>query len=200
MKLTQAVFLIAIFILMSQITRSQPEYGRVLLSGQIALNSISVTTPGSPGGYSENVKSVGIAPIAGYFIFQNFAAGMQFLFNYKKTPGSYGVTATTLRSLSFVPFLRYYLINGKIRPYFEAGAGPGFGKSTSKSGIFPQSTQKSKIMVYEMKGGIELLVNKHVGLDADFGYSSTTNSFNNGSEWKTTIKGTTGSVALIIYL
>ncbi len=200
MKRTQAVFLIAIFILMSQITRSQAEYGKVLLSGQIALNSISVTTPGSPGGYNEKVKSVGIAPIAGYFIFQNFAAGMQLLFNYKKTPGTDGAAATSLRSLSFVPFLRYYPINGKIRPYFEAGAGPGFGKSTSKLGNFPLSTQKSKIMDYELKGGIELLVNKHVGLDADFGYGSTTYSFNDGSKWKTTIKGSTGSVALIIYL
>ena len=200
MKRTQAVLLTAILLLISQVTRSQAEYGKVMLSGQIALNSISVTTPGSPGGYNEKVKTIGLAPVAGYFIFQNFAAGMELLFNYKKSPGGDGVSATTLRSLSFVPFLRYYPINGNIRPYFQAGAGPGFGKSTSKLGNFPQSTQKSKIMVYELKGGIELLVNKHVGLDADFGYGSTTYSYNNGSEWKTNTKGSIGSVALVIYL
>jgi len=200
MKRTQAVLLTAILLLISQVTRSQAEYGKVMLSGQIALNSISVTTPGSPGGYNEKVKSIGLAPVAGYFIFPNFAAGMELLFNYKKTPGADGYTTNTLRSLSFVPFMRYYPINGNIRPYFQAGAGPGFGRSTSKHENFPQSSQKSKIMVYEIKGGIELLVNKHVGLDADFGYGSTTQSFNNGSQWKTTIKGTTGSVALIIYL
>lgn len=200
MKRTQAVLLTAIFVLISQVTRSQEEYAKVMLSGQIALNSISVTTPGSPGGYNQNVKTIGFAPVAGYFIFPNFAVGMELLFNYKKTPGEDGVAATSLRSLSFVPFLRYYVINGKIRPYFQAGAGPGLGKSTSKLGNFPQSTHRSKIMVYEIKGGIELLVNKHFGLDADFGYGSTTYSFNEGSQWKTTIKGSTGSVALIIYL
>jgi hypothetical protein len=51
-----------------------------------------------------------------------------------------------------------------------------------------------------MKGGLELLINKHVGFDADFGYNSTTYFYNDGSKWKNTTKGSTGSLALIIYL
>jgi len=198
MKRTRTVYLIAIFTLMSQFAWSQIEYGKFMISGQIDLNSISVTTPGIPSGYNNKVKNAGVAPIAGYFIFQNFSAGLELLYNYKKSLSD--VTTNTLRSLSFVPFMRYYFVNGKIRPYFQAGAGRGFSKSTNKQGNFPETTQKSTIMIYELKGGIELLINKHVGFDADYGYNSTTYFYDEGTKWKNTTKGSTGSLALIIYL
>ncbi len=200
MKRTQTFYLIALLTLISQLAMSQADYGKVMISGQIDLNSISVTTPGHPSGYNNKIKTAGIAPIAGYFIFQNFCAGLELLYNYNKSVQPNGLTTNTLRSLSFVPFLRYYFVNGKIRPYFQAGAGPGFGRSTSKQGIFPETTQKSKIMIYEFKGGIELLINKHAGFDADYGYNSTTYLYNYGTKWKNTIKGSTGSLAIIVYL
>jgi hypothetical protein len=200
MKRTRAIYLIALFTLISMVARSQADYGKVMISGQISLKSITVTTPDIPGGYHDNAKTASIAPVAGYLIFQNFAAGLELLYNYKKSLNTNGVTTNTLQSLSFVPFLRYYFINGKIRPYFQAGAGRGFGKSSNKNGTFPETIQKSSIMIYEIKGGIELLINKHVGFDADYGYNSTTYFYKEGTEWKNTNKGSTGSLALIIYI
>jgi hypothetical protein len=199
MKRTRVVYLSVLFILVCQIAESQDEYGKVMVSGQIGLNTISLTTPGLNNGYSSKTKDITVAPNVGYLIFQNFAAGLELLYNSnKRTVPQIGYSSIV--SLSLLPFMRYYLINGKIRPYFQADAGGGFANTKSEQGSFPAAIQKSTIVTYEVKGGIELLINKHVGLDADFGYNSTTFNYKEGTKWKVTSKGTTGSLSFIIYL
>ena len=192
-------YLIAAFCLLSQAAMSQDEYKKFMISGQFAFNSISVSTPGTSRGYKSDTRALGITPAAGYFFCQNFAAGLGISFDYKKTHPD-EITTNTLRSVSFVPFMRYYFLNGKIRPYFQAGAGGGTARSSSKTGNSPANYQKSTISIYEIKGGVELLINKNIGFDADFGYNSTAYYYGETTKWKNTSKGPTGSVALIIYL
>jgi hypothetical protein len=206
MKSTLTSYLLIIFIFIPRLSWSQNDKGTVMLGGQIDLNSYSVTTPGIPDSYaSEKTKSIGIAPSAGYFIFENFALGCEILYNGKRSTIPTGQKFS--RTFSFEPFVRYYIGKGKIKPYLHAGTGPGWTKTrtTLKSG-FPDQTQKSKLLIYEIRGGVEFLINKSVGFDFGFGYNSTTTYFKepmvNGSfdEWEHVANGTTGSVAVIIHL
>jgi opacity protein-like surface antigen len=202
-KLVVCITLVFIFIPI--ITWSQIEKGAVLLGGQLDLNFSHASQPGNPLGYAEaKTKSLGFAPQFGYFILKNIPIGFELLYNNKKTTTPTGDSFS--RTFSFVPFFRSYFGKGKLKPYIHAGLGPGMSKTGNSSDGFPEHTQSSKLLTYEVKGGIEYLFNKNIGFDFGFGYKSTTTFFKeplvNGSydEWNNITNGTGGSLAIVFYL
>lgn len=161
--------------------------------------------PGNPLSYAtEKTKTIGIAPQLGYFIFKNFSVGFEVLYNNKRSTTPTGNNFS--RTFSFVPFLRYYIGKGKFKPYLHTGIGPGISKTGSSNFGFPEQTQTSKLLIYEIRGGVEFSVYKNIGFDFGFGYNSTTIFFKepmvNGSynEWQNISNGTTGTLAIVIYL
>lgn len=172
-----------------------------MIGGQFDLNSYSVDTQANTFDYTgNNTKSLGIAPQFGYFIFKHTAVGLELLYNREKSSSSTEIDFS--RTFSFVPFLRYYIGKGKVKPYLHTGMGPGWMKT--KNGYlsgFPDDPQYSKLLIWEIKGGVEFLINKHIGFDFGFGYNSTTAYFKNySSDWENVSKGTTGTAAIIIHL
>jgi hypothetical protein len=197
--------LVIIFPVISLTAWSQTGKGKFLLGGQFDLNFSSVTMPDIPNSSTgSKTRIIGIAPQLGYFILDNLPVGLEALYNSKKSTDDAGYKFS--RTLSVVPFIRYYIGKGKIKPYIHAGIGPGISKTGSKSGNFPELTQSSKLLTREIRGGFEILVNKSVGFDFGFGYNSTTTYYKepmvNGTfdEWKNVSKGTAGSIAVVIYL
>jgi hypothetical protein len=161
--------------------------------------------PGAPIGYERTKsKSIGLAPFAGYFILDNLPVGLELLYNNSSSNSSLGNYFS--RSFSFVPIIRYYIGKGQFKPYIHAGIGPGFSKTGTPNGTLPQLIENSKLLIWEVKGGVEFLANKHIGLDFNFGYKSTTEYYKDAmadgsyTRWKNITKGTTATAAVVIHL
>ena len=109
-------------------------------------------------------------------------------------------------SFSFLPFLRYYAGGTKIKPFLHAAFGPGWKKDVSRDGDFPKSIQNSKLLVYELKGGIGIFLNNQVSVDISFGYHSTTEYHKEPmvdgtfDKWRLVSNGTIATIGVMIYL
>lgn len=211
-NITRFIKLQIILLSITSTLLAQTEQKQFLLGGQYGLNFSSNTTTVNfsnnsyTGGKS---RSLEIAPQVGYFILHNSAVGLEFLYNYNKEIGqetqgyaSYNFT----RSYSFIPFLRYYFGSKKIKPYLHAGAGPGWRKTGSKNYNFPENTQKTKLLFYELKGGLALFFNEHISFDFGIGYESTKTLFKepleSGSfdEWNIVKKGINSTIGIVVYI
>jgi len=211
-NITFFVKLLIILLGITSTLQAQTEQKQFLLGGQYGLNYSSNTTTFNfsnnsyVGGKS---RSLGITPQIGYFIFHNSAIGLEFRYNYDKEFGqeSQGYSPYNFtRSYSFIPFLRYYFGSKKIKPYLHAGVGPGWQKTGSKNYQFPESTQKTKLFFYELKGGLAVFFNEHISFDFGVGYESTKTlykeSMQSGSsdEWNVVKKGINSTIGIVVYI
>jgi hypothetical protein len=204
--------LLIINLSMSSLVLSQTEKGQFLIGGQYSLNfsSNSSTVKGSNNSYvSGKTRSLQLAPQVGYFVIRNGSLGLEFRYNFEKEIGqaiqgadNYNYT----RSYSFVPFVRYYIGRGRIKPYLHADIGPGWRKTGMKNTIMAEFTQKSKLLFYELRGGLGIFVNKYISFDIGIGYESTTIFYSqplvNGTQdkWKVLQNGLGSTIGLVVCL
>lgn len=188
--------------------KAQTEKGKFLLGGQYSLNFSSSTQTFKTTNISNEwnkTRSLEITPLISYFIFNNIPAGLELLYDFKYN----GITKnnySSSSSFSFLPFLRYYVGGTKIKPFLHAGIGPGWKKDVTKDGDFPKTIQTSKLLIYELRGGLGIFLNKQVSIDISFGYHSISEFHKEPmvdgtfDKWRIISNGTGATIGFMFYL
>jgi hypothetical protein len=115
----------------------------------------------------------------GYFVFNNFLAGMEIPFTFSnEITGEQFINTTTI---AFVPCLSCYFGNGKIKPYLMAGAGPGWGKDRYHLSSDTDLKVPNKIFTYELGGGLGIFLDEHFSIDLGLGYLYTHSKWHDDS-------------------
>ncbi|MBN2215361.1 MAG: hypothetical protein JW723_14070 [Bacteroidales bacterium] len=141
------------------------------------------------------------APMAGYFLSDNLAAGLRILASIDRSstpPFTEGgdKTINTETTVGFLPFVRYYAAHfNKFSVFGQAQAGVAIGSEKTKTGSTETEGPKTTEFDFNVFPGVALEVGDHVMLEAQinlfgFGFSSETekdgdnkdktNSFNFG--------------------
>ncbi len=175
MQIIKSIFLL--FLLFSSyVSYSQTDKGKYLVGGQYVLNFSSNTSSfvGQSNSYEYGkYRTLAISPQAGYFIFDNVPVGLEFLYSYARS--SSGSSTSHGSTYTFIPFIRYYVGKSAIKPYIQAGAGPGWGKGTAVDFSYT-STNKVKLFRYELTGGVAAFINEYISIDISLSYKSTSES------------------------
>ena len=195
---------------LTNLTIAQTKQNQFLVGGQYSLNYSSNTSTfnGSNNSFeSGKSRSFQITPQVGYFIFNHAAAGIEFIYRYNKEYGQeiQGVSNYDFtKNLLLIPFFRYYFGNGKVMPYLHTGIGPGWQKTGSKNYSFPETTQKTKLLFYELRGGLAFFINQSVSFDFGIGYESQKTLFNEpmvegpSDKWNTLEKGIKSTLGIVV--
>ncbi len=170
---------IIIFLLLfsGNVLYSQTEKGKFLTGGQYILNFASTTNSISDQTNSNvtgKYRTLSLSPRAGYFILDNVPAGLEFLYTYASSKD--GSTTSHSSSYFLIPFIRCYFGKSAVKPYLQAGAGPGWKKGSSVDFGY-SSTSESKLFRYELGGGLGAFINEHISIDLGLSYKVTTESF-----------------------
>jgi hypothetical protein len=169
--------LIFLLILPAKVMRSQTEKGKFLTGGQYVLNFASTANSmiGQSNSYvSGRYRTLSLSPRAGYFIIDNVPAGLEFLYTYARSSDA----STTSHSSTYflIPFIRRYFGKSAVKPYLQAGAGPGWKKGSSVDFGY-SSTNDSKLFRYELSGGLAAFINEHISIDLGLSYKATTENY-----------------------
>lgn len=214
MKLHYLLIIAGVIIFLSPFNplRAQTEKKQFLIGGQYGLDfsSNKTTFNGSDNSYEQGKSRIlGITPQVGYFFLRNTAAGLEVRYLYQKEFGQdYQDYDNYMyeRSFAVTPFLRHYFGQGKIKPYLHTSIGPGWRKTGYKIYNFTEYNQDSKILFFQMKGGVAFFINDHISFDFGFGYESTKTyykeSLTDGSsdKWNTVAKGIKTSAGVVAFL
>ena len=143
--------------------------GSILLGGDSKLDfSLVNSMNGSNGIIGESVD-IDFSPQIGFFVFNNFALGLSIPISYVSyKPDNTMVLSTESTSVSLVPFFRYYMGKGKIKPYLQGGIGLGNMKTTTSS-----LEVINEFILYDIEAGLGMFINEKVSLDFSFGYNYT---------------------------
>jgi len=110
----------------------------------------------------KNSTHLGFTPNAGYFFFDNFAAGGNISFDYLKS----GDNKTT--DFGIGPFVRYYFTHHKARPLVHANV--NYLSSKLKTPMFSSTNTGTSLF---LGGGLAYFINPNVSLEGVIGYSNT---------------------------
>lgn len=172
------------------IATAQTEKGNFLLGGTSSLNFASLSLKLENDNVSEDAgktSAIEFTPGAGYFIADNLAVGVQFSVNsasQEEDGDKYTETTTML-----LPFARLYFGKSNVKPFVQAGIGPGW----EKWGYDDKETEN--LTLYEVDGGLAVFINRHISLDFILGYGWATAK---PDDWKITTKGIGGEIGFSI--
>ncbi len=138
---------LAAFVLLSFFAHAQTEKNNWLVGGNLQLNTAKSNTV------------VGLTPMAGKFIVNNFVVGGTFNLTYTKT----GTDKQTQFGVG--PFARYYFFTARLRPFIQADVN---FESANSSGTGYSSTYNGTN--YFLGGGAAYFINDNVALEALAGY------------------------------
>jgi len=162
---------IVLFISQEQIN-AQTEKGKFFIGGSSSLGFTSYaikweTNYGS--GEQGKFRNLDLTAESGYFVFNNFAAGLEIPFSYSKEIEDNDYYSSS--SITFIPFICYYFGKGKFKPYLAGGIGPGWGKEHYSSDN--DLKIPTKILASEIDGGLAIFLNEHISLDFGLAYAHT---------------------------
>ena len=152
------VFTLFVFIVMSSAASAQTEMESWLVGGNLNLNTAKTNT------------NIGISPMVGYFLADNFAAGTLLSINYSKYKVSTGEGNST--NFGFGPFARYYFGSSNTRPLLEGSWNYISEKDESKiysPAVNTSSTRNGS--QFFLGGGLAGFINRNVALEALAGYN-----------------------------
>jgi len=126
--------------------------------------------PGFVESDPEKMTGLNAMPKIGYFIGNNFAAGLDLSIAYSKD--KWGENPTISQTTFCIgPFLRYYVPAGKVSAFFEAGGLLGNISYKYKSGS-NSSSDKSSLKSIGGGAGLAVPLGDKVSLDLMAGYDS----------------------------
>jgi len=169
--------------------------GRYLVGGTVAFSATtSKSDDGSTTTTLSKSNSFGLSPSVGYFFIDNLAAGAQLNASTSKSTSETFNFESTSTSLTFGPFVRYYL---PVSAFFQVTT--GFG--SRKSEVIAPTSQEFKYSLFNwgLAAGYAYFFNDYVALEPMFGYQANieTNKSNDN-------KGMNGTLylsgALTVYL
>jgi outer membrane protein len=160
-------FTLVALLVASSMTQAQTEKGRWLLGAQVG--SGSYQDQGSNRSFS-----LDLAPSGGYFVVNNLLIGARLPlgFDRSRTSGFPNPTSpqkTTSTSYGLGPLVRYYIGEGKVKPY--VGASFTYGRSTTRREQDTQFLdQKASYTQISPTLGVTYFVTRNVALNAGVSY------------------------------
>ena len=187
MKKLITIIMVMVTLLWVTDSFGQTDKGSVLFGGTTNLSALFATDKVKfepKDGDSEEwdgpkTTAFNFSPRVGYFIFNNFAFGLMFNYDYlkehqekdEKYSNEYTNTWTTIAA---GPFIQFYFGKGNIKPFVEASA--GFGqiqyKYESPDSKSEDTDEKYNLFGWEVGAGVAFFVNEHIGILAGVGYGS----------------------------
>ena len=180
----------------------QTEKGKFFVSGDINLdfsfhekkfkNSVDITDEG-------HITNFGFSPFAGYFLSNKLAVGISVPVSIESEKTDAG-NIYRLSSFVIAPFIRYYLGQGKLKPFIYGLAGTGKLKAKiiiSSDDIIESSYN---LFVYEFGYGLAFYLNDIVSLDVTMNYTSEITQDNStfGSKLKEISRGANVNIGFTI--
>jgi outer membrane protein W len=152
MSIKKTFFVVALFFVSASAVFAQTEKGDWLVGGNLSLNTANQNTV------------ITVAPSAGYFFLNNFAAGALVNLNYRKT----GVNKST--DFAIGPVARYYFgkMENPFRPFVIGDI--TFGSTKLKNGGATSTVNSSN---YLLGAGGAYFINGNVALETIAGYAHT---------------------------
>ena len=187
--------LLIVLMLLSTVVRAQTEKEGFILSGSTNLNFVSLSQKIENNNTSiqgSKASNFEISSGAGYFIFNNFAIGVQI--SIKNATEDVENQDATESSTMFIPFALLYFGNGNIKPYVQAGLGSGSKKLKNHS-----VRNRANVTGYELAGGLAVFLSQKVSLDFSLSYASATSKFSNVNDWELKSKGIGGNIGLSLF-
>ena len=191
---------------------SQPDKGKFLFGGNYNLDfsSNKRTFTSSVNNYEmEKNRSINFSPFAGYFILKTLSPGIKLDYEYSKIISPNGLGSSkfiSTNSLLIVPSIRWYFLNSKIKPFWQAGYGFGLENRIETYYQAPKSKRNNILSMWELQGGLNFLINNYLSFEFGIGYSSLTvyykDKMENGSynKWQNVVNGTNTSLGIIFFL
>ncbi len=194
-------------LLLTSVSYAQTEQGRTLISGSTNLSYSTSKSQDEYDGRSVGDKTklnkINFTPSFGYFLFDNFVAGVSFSFKYDRTKNQ--EMKFENNSLSAGPFVRYYLGNSKIKPYIHGDM--LFGKKIEDfkldTGDFfydIETKVENKLFDWDLGGGIAIFLNNTVSIDLGLVYSSSSYTDKDDNKRKTKETGLALNAGFSIFL
>lgn len=146
----QLCLLTAAVLVLAGSVSAQTEKGDWLVGGNVMVNT------------TDNNTNIAISPTAGYFFFNNFAAGGIFSFGHSKSG------ETKITSVSAGPFARYYFLKGNLKPLVLAEF--EFGSTSTRVGSIKETGSRRSML---LGGGLAAFVNRNVAIETIAGYGRT---------------------------
>ncbi len=141
---------------------AQTEQGNFLVGGTAQLSTV------------QNKTFIELSPSAGYFLTDDFAAGVNVALAYSKNgKGSVAIRET---SFGFGPFIRYYTGSAGVRPFLEGNVNFASTKYKTSNG-----STTSTGLNYFVGPGAAIFLNRNVALEALAGYSHNANKNQSGN-------------------
>lgn len=204
-----------VFILNAFLTHpiySQTDKGRLIISGNynLGFSSSKRTFKSSVNSYEmEKDRSFEFSPFLGYTVIKNLSPGIKLDYEYSKSLipnglGDYNVNSSN--SILFIPSVRYYVLDSKIKTYLQIGYGFGWQKLVQSYYQTSNLKHNNTLSEWEISGGVSYLINSNISIDFLLGYFSMTvfykDAYANGgyNKWQNVINGPKASIGITLFL
>lgn len=188
MKTKTAFLVISIIYICNGALPGQTEKGTILFG---ELTNINLTGEGTPlnmnlawstfkqksdSGDGDNQNSdkqfsISLTPRVGYFVINNFAAGLDFTIDYTHTKGMNGEYISNMTRFGSGPFIRYYVPVKKLFPFAEASYSIGSSKNKWEYDTF-DNKRITRVQQWGFGFGLGIPMGEKVAFDALLGYQS----------------------------
>jgi hypothetical protein len=193
---------------------SQTGKGSIMLGGSVGYNSSTNKTTNSvisSNDRSTSYRTVSFNPSIGYFIMNNFVAGLNIELNQNRSVYEYGRPLQSLGKQTYTQQItglglfatKYFMLNPTFG--FYAGINAGSGRSKYKQttidggGNSTSTDSKGSSMNANMNGGVAYFPTKHIGLQAGIGNIGWAQSTTNDDNGKYTYSGFNASISAITF-
>jgi hypothetical protein len=170
------IVLLGITLVLSCSSNAQIEQGYWLAGGALSFSKQG-TEPSD-----ETVTSLSLSPKIGYFIFDNFCAGINLKWNSQtnKFSSSSTLSKSHYQIFEVGPFARYYFLKngGHVNVFIDGSALFGNRKQSQGSSI--------KTFEYVFTAGPEIFFTNSAGLEISVGYQSINFQTDPVSKWHST--------------
>jgi len=155
---------LVLFICLSSIGYCQFTKGRFMAGGSLSATSSSYNY--NDGSATSKSNSVSFYPQVGYFMINNFAAGVGLSLSrsHYKAPSASPTGDVSSNSINFSPFARYYIHKFFGQATFERGTSKTKTEGTSGSPYHLKNTG------WSLSAGYAFLLNNHVAIEPQVGY------------------------------
>ena len=159
----------------STIAFSQAQQGEFLIGADGSFDS-SVTSTSFDGDSKTYVSSGTLGIKGGYFVINKLALGLDLSTTASLQTNDFNDIELTTTDYNFSPFARYYILENRIKPYFEGTIGIGFGNEKRESN-FGEFENKFTDFNLGLGAGVAIFIHKVVSIDLGFNYSFTNRDF-----------------------
>ena len=166
-------FSVLLILTLTTLVSAQTEQGNFLIGGSSNFSTGGGSSKTKTDNYeSDPTKfiSFNLSPKGGFFVIDNLAIGASLPLSISRS--KLNDTKRIITGIGFLPFARYYFLDGDFRPLAEAFMGFGFnGDKTKTDGN--TDTDNSGGFLFGFGGGVAYFINETFCIDAQLRYGFT---------------------------